>query len=312
VVAGYHLGAGVSEENEGQPTASASGDTFDDGLTSHSLTPGGTPSHLTVVASGDGKLDAWLDLNRDGDWSDTGEYIVSSATPAGQLVAGSNNIPLTLPAGGRGTSYLRLRFSSAGITSPIGVATDGEVEDYQVQLLGPPFQNPNLNRDVNNDGKISPNDALLIVNQLNRAVLVLGSPGFDVPNATLGILAAPPYYDVNGDNRVTISDAALVISYLNFLAGPQPEGEAGTSDMAATVYASSSVVIEAKSSSATTSSTRSQLDDQLFAEDSVAEMAVSAPIAAYHPQIEDDLESPKSGDAWDQALEEFSSEITID
>ena len=92
VVAGYHLGAGVDEENDAKQTSNADGDAMDDGLSSHSLVPGGTRSHIAVVASAEGKLDAWLDLNRDGDWDDAGEYIVSSATPAGQLVAGTNTI----------------------------------------------------------------------------------------------------------------------------------------------------------------------------------------------------------------------------
>ena len=320
VVPGFHLGAGVDEENDGQPTAAADGDAFDDGLTSHSLTPGGTPSHLTIEASADGKLDAWLDLNRDGDWSDVGEYIVSSATPAGQLVAGSNTINLTLPNGSRGTSYLRLRFSSAGITSPLGTAVDGEVEDYQVQLQGPPFQSPINALDVNADSKVTPNDALLIVNALNRSILVLGTPGFNLPNPALGITGAPPYYDVNGDNRVTISDAALVINHLNMLAGPQPEGEADTSSASdssaadssavpAMLYASSSVVMESKA--AAPSSSRSKLDDRIFADASLADLS-AAPRSIAQPEIPDDADAADGEEEWDLALEELSLEMSAE
>ncbi|HUE72938.1 MAG TPA: GEVED domain-containing protein [Pirellulaceae bacterium] len=319
VVPGIFLGLGVTPDINPQPTPNADGDAFDDGLTDFEFRLNGGPSHITVVASVDGKLDAWLDLNRDGDWNDAGEYFISSSTPAGQLVAGSNTINFTLPDGNKGTSFLRLRFSTAGINTPTGLAEDGEVEDYQVQLLGPPFQNPANSLDVNDDGRISPNDALLIVNQLNRSILVLGSPGFNVPNPTLGILTAPPYYDVNGDNRVTISDAALVINFLNLLAGPQPEGEAGpqpegeadTSSVPAMLYASSSVVVESSSSETSSSSTRSQLDEQVFADDSLADMTGSSPVVAYHPLIED-LDSSKIDDEWDQALEEFSLEVAVD
>ena len=34
---------------------------------------------IVVVASGTGKLDGWIDFNRDGDWDDTGEQILLSS-----------------------------------------------------------------------------------------------------------------------------------------------------------------------------------------------------------------------------------------
>lgn len=315
-----YLGTGVTPDIVPLPTPNADGDTLDDGLVGSQFNLN-TPSQMTVVASVDGKLDAWLDLNRDGDWSDAGEYIVSSSTPAGQLLAGSNTVNFTLPDGSKGTTFLRLRFSTAGIATPTGLAEDGEVEDYQVQLLGPPFQNPGNVLDVNNDNKVSPNDALLIINALNRAILVLGTPGFSLPHPQLAP-AAPPYLDVNGDNRVSTTDAALVIGYLNSIAGPQGEGEAdsgslpgasssstaskSSSSMPAVLFASSSILVEAKSSAG-----RSTLDDQLFAGEPISGDFASAPAAVAQPDFDDDLESSSRKRSWDQAIEEFDMETDL-
>jgi hypothetical protein len=72
-----------------------------------------------------------------------------------------------------------------------------------------PWQNPVVSINVNDDGFISPIDALLIINVLNSG----GSRALTVP-------PVPPdlplhYYDVNGDNFVSPIDALLVINDLN-------------------------------------------------------------------------------------------------
>jgi hypothetical protein len=72
-----------------------------------------------------------------------------------------------------------------------------------------PWQNPVLSVNVNDDGFISPIDALLIINVLNSG----GSRALTVP-------PVPPdlplhYYDVSGDNLISPIDALLVINDLN-------------------------------------------------------------------------------------------------
>ena len=313
------LGSGVTPDIVPLPTPNADGDD-DDGLTSQSLTPGGTPSHISVVASVDGKLDAWLDLNRDGDWDDAGEYIISSSAPAGQLVAGSNTINLTLPGGERGTSFLRLRFSTAGVNTPTGLAEDGEVEDYQVELLGPPFQNPGNVLDVNADGKVTPNDAALIINALNRAIFLGVGSSIPLPHPVLAP-SAPPYYDVNGTNTVTVSDLVPIINFLNAAAGPQPEGESDESALAtlstgsdtgvpAMLFASSSVLVESKSSSA--SESREEIDDLLFGSEQriFEETLPVVPLAI--PEGEDDSVVSEESSSWEDAVEEFAFDIGLD
>ncbi len=134
------LGAGVDAETDGQPSATAAGDESvsspNDGI-SFLVTPiassrRDTFSLLQVAASASGKLDGWIDLNRDGDWNDAGEQIVvnQSVTSGNQLVFFS--IPVGASPGG---TFARFRLSSLGGLSPIGPAADGEVEDYRITLL---------------------------------------------------------------------------------------------------------------------------------------------------------------------------------
>jgi hypothetical protein len=72
--------------------------------------------------------------------------------------------------------------STTGVTSPLGPAGDGEVEDYLVTLVGPEFQN-GINRfDVDNDGFVSPIDALLVITYLFAwTPIVEGNGFFNIP-----------------------------------------------------------------------------------------------------------------------------------
>jgi hypothetical protein len=67
------------------------------------------------------------------------------------------------------------------------------------------WQNPLNAYDVNADGSVTPLDALIIINDLNRSavcVLTAADP-------------TPPYLDVNGDSSVTPIDALRIINFLN-------------------------------------------------------------------------------------------------
>ncbi|HIF9195078.1 TPA: GEVED domain-containing protein [Photobacterium damselae] len=78
------------------------------------------------------RLYAWLDFNLDGDWDDAGEQVVADTSAA----IGNNSYSVPIPAGAVvGYSYLRIRLcSDVGCDSPIGLANDGEVEDYRVLI----------------------------------------------------------------------------------------------------------------------------------------------------------------------------------
>ncbi|MEM9588646.1 MAG: Ig-like domain-containing protein, partial [Planctomycetota bacterium] len=90
----------------------------------------------------------------------------------------------------------------------------------QVQVLASPGQNPALNSDVNDDGFVTPIDALLVINKLNRDL----QPGQDRipvdPDAP-----RPNYFDVSGDQFISPIDALQVINALNRIGPSAGEGE---------------------------------------------------------------------------------------
>lgn len=85
------------------------------------------------------------------------------------------------------------------------------VESLEERRLLAVWQNPSLAFDVNGDGLVTAQDALLVINELSRrhgsgAISEL-SPVWVEPTA--------PFFDVNGDHRLTPIDALLVINALS-------------------------------------------------------------------------------------------------
>ena len=136
IAGGFYLGSSVDAESDGQPDASATGDDNDgnddeDGVAFITALVPGQAATVSVTASVAGKLDAWIDFNRNGNWLDPGEQIAISIP----LVAGVNNVNFNVPAAAStGQSFARFRFSSGGGLQPDGGAPDGEVEDYAVTI----------------------------------------------------------------------------------------------------------------------------------------------------------------------------------
>ncbi len=133
---GLALGAVVDGDDDGQPTAGADGDDLnwtddEDGVEFTSLAMIGETADVEVTASGAGLLNAWIDLNGDGDWADAGEQVWTDEA----LVAGVNALSFAVPASATaGTTYARFRFDSAGGLAPDGLAADGEVEDHALVI----------------------------------------------------------------------------------------------------------------------------------------------------------------------------------
>jgi hypothetical protein len=135
---GPHLGEGVDAEAEACPSGDACGDDMqhtddEDGITFTTLLSIGHTARMEVIASEECMLDAWFDVNGDGDWADDGEQVYTSQP----LVAGSNELTYDVPAGlvpVEGSSA-RFRVSSAGGLTTTGLAPDGEVEDYSIDIL---------------------------------------------------------------------------------------------------------------------------------------------------------------------------------
>jgi Ca2+-binding RTX toxin-like protein len=137
--AGPTLGATRDEEVDGIHSAAADGDGSDeDGVVSSTgddIIAGNVGTTVTVnvqgAASG-AKLDAWMDFNADGDWDDAGEQILVSES----VVNGDNLLTYDVPVTARvGVTFARLRVSTAGGLGVTGTAADGEVEDYEIEIV---------------------------------------------------------------------------------------------------------------------------------------------------------------------------------
>lgn len=134
-------------EPDGQPDPNALGDDLDtlypppnddeDGVVIPTLILGQT-SNVTIQVNGSAGpsgVDAWIDFNGDGVWSSPSELIFS-----GYLTNGIYSIAVTPPAGSiLGSTFARIRISTAGGLPPTGGAQDGEVEDHQVTIEEPVY-----------------------------------------------------------------------------------------------------------------------------------------------------------------------------
>ena len=145
------LGAGLPPDTDDNPQSSddALGDDNDsnkpndfdddDGVTRNGADLSGqrlaigSPETLEVTVFGNGRLNAFFDWNRDGDFDDAGEQAIEDL----ELTTGQHSITITPPAtADSGESHARFRYCTAtnDCNIPSGVAGDGETEDYRIVL----------------------------------------------------------------------------------------------------------------------------------------------------------------------------------
>ena len=126
-----------------------------------------------------------------------------------QIAVGSTNGTATVNTDGTirfvpNTGYAGTTTFSYAVADNEGVFSNVAV--VQVRVGNSLYQNSRNNLDVNNDGFISPIDALIVLNDLNlRGTRPLPNDAF-VP---------PPFIDVDGDNLAEPQDALIIINYLN-------------------------------------------------------------------------------------------------
>jgi hypothetical protein len=134
-----YLGVLIDSENDGQPTPLADGDNLtnlddEDGVVFIWPVAAGNPCKLKVTASvDDAYLNAWFDFNQNGSWADPEDHILIDVP----LNIGDNYLNfIAPPAPGTvpGLTFARFRFSHDQNLSFTGPATDGEVEDYVIDV----------------------------------------------------------------------------------------------------------------------------------------------------------------------------------
>ncbi len=148
IVGPLHLGAYIDGEADGfqgqdpdNPNATddntGTPDDEDGVVFPEPFAPGFTSQIEVTVETGNlapGFLQAWIDFNGDGDWSDPNEQIFTNR----YLGAGTYSLDVSVPANAvPGLTYARFRYANAMNLSFVGPATTGEVEDYQVRIYGP-------------------------------------------------------------------------------------------------------------------------------------------------------------------------------
>ncbi|MDH7602621.1 MAG: GEVED domain-containing protein, partial [Armatimonadota bacterium] len=110
-----------------------------------SLIPGQTATCTVTVTATPGMnavLNAWIDFDKNGKWSDPGEQIAVDLP----VVNGLNVLSFQVPAGAAVgvDTFARFRLSTVKGLSFAGPAPDGEVEDYKVSIGYKWVQEPDL------------------------------------------------------------------------------------------------------------------------------------------------------------------------
>jgi len=134
-----YLGSGVSADEDGQPDSLASGDD-DDGVTFHDAWIPGDTVKATVTASTNGYLSIWY-APAPTETDNISKIAISEDFPYKQigieLLKGKNTVDIVVEESkfSPGIGYMRFRFSTQPIDSVGGIAPDGEVEDYLINVI---------------------------------------------------------------------------------------------------------------------------------------------------------------------------------
>lgn len=126
----------VRTSNPGFASGDDQGDFSDDeeGVTFTFASTAGFSGSAQVTSTGSGLVNAWIDVNGNGDWEPSEQILTNVA-----VVAGVNLLTFALPAAPANspvsfTAIARFRLSTQANLSPTGEAPDGEVEDYAMTL----------------------------------------------------------------------------------------------------------------------------------------------------------------------------------
>jgi len=210
------LGAGIDSELDGKPNATATGDDSlgsddEDGVTLPSYLMPGLEASIKVVASAAGKLDAWVDFNRNGKF-DAVDRVFSSFAVA----AGTNTLKFAVPTSAvTGATFARFRLSTAGGLGAVGEAADGEVEDYATKVMAAAPGSAVLIDDPATPGKkvlvltgTSKNDSFLL--QVKSGGVLLCKHGCKLNTFSLASIGRIVMLSGGGNDTVTLPGSLII------------------------------------------------------------------------------------------------------
>ncbi len=248
-VPGLFLGTNWDAEQNGQPNATATGDDQN----------GPTDANNDVIDDEDGVapakqisrteqnilavdvtnttntaayLHVWVDLNRDGDFLDSGEKVVNNF----QVIDGIQAVPFPALAGALlGDTYMRVRLSQDRDLRPTGLSGSGEVEDYLITVVNTPTVAVNDFKEVSRNSTLNEIDVLANDFKFNGETLTIVSAGPSLAGAVIQrtadgkILYTPPNGFVGTDtfsytvvNSANVTSTATVTVVVNlFFDNPQ-------------------------------------------------------------------------------------------
>ncbi len=190
ITSGLTIGAVVDRDLDGQPSADALGDNIngrvnidgsrvddEDGLRLlDPLAPGDSAEFEVTLTNTTGSpafLQAWIDLNLDGDFEDAGEQFCVDT----ELTTGTYRLPVSIPAtAATGTTYVRLRYSNTPGLGVGGDADTGEVEDHSFTIL-----------DVRGGADIANDDVFSVSRNTQANQLAVLANDFETPNNQLTV-----------------------------------------------------------------------------------------------------------------------------
>ena len=197
------LGSGISSE------ASVRGEAQEanDGVRLKGAIQSGALVEAVFEPSAAGFVSLWIDMNHDGDWNDHGELILSERLEQ----AGRAVIPVRLPVSGfSGETYARARFSTRPVPLPYGLAQDGEVEDFVVDLR----ERPRGIADEFDIGRDPVELNVLANDQVNSPTVLMSVSEPDFANVSIqnNRVLVDADSDFTGDVTVTYTAAGAVES----------------------------------------------------------------------------------------------------
>ncbi|NJO94735.1 MAG: lamin tail domain-containing protein [Pleurocapsa sp. CRU_1_2] len=114
--------------------------------------------NVTNTTGNNAYLVGYIDFNKDGDFDDANEK--STTVTVSNNPTANQSVVFTTPAGmNAGNTYARFRLSStqAQAESSVGIATSGEVEDYQIAIAGYDYGDaPSSYGDASHDNPATP------------------------------------------------------------------------------------------------------------------------------------------------------------